>query len=240
MRSQSPITCELTVLEYMTEALQAVFDDVFYPDPQFRNLLITPDYPINKQQYPSIVVDVNIDDLSNAGLGHVEYFRLPNGNLRKWGHWMYSGSIDLTVFALSKLDRIVLSDSLVEILAFGKLDSHLQEFFWRIYGNPADDYDQAVARFQLALTTDKIQPSGQSVGPTPWESSDELIYSKRFSIPMFGGFYNAVGEESSEYVQRIDVYPFINGEDGADEFWVSDRVYEDYGTAHLHLEASSE
>jgi hypothetical protein len=240
VRSHSPIDLTVTTGTTLVEAIQAVFNED-YPEAQFQNLHLTLDFPTEPQEYPAILVSPNITRVYNAGLGHVEYFRDPEGNLRKWMHRGFEGSLDITLMTLnSSLDRDVLADSFLEMISFGKMDAQLNEFYWRVYGNPIDEYDQALARFQLGIGTDDISGGGNSTGPTPWQSEDDLVFSKRFSMPIMGGFYNAISESLNAYVRRIDMYAYINGVDDAAEFWVSEREYDDYGVVEGKGEASSE
>lgn len=238
MRALSPVNCTVMTTSTVVEALQAVFTDE-YAEPQFQNLLITPEFPVTKQEYPSILVNVNIGTVENMGVGHSELFRTPAGTLHRWGHRYFTGTVDMTCYALTTVDRNILADSLINILSFGRWDSSLTPFINTLWGDPADDYSQLAAMYQLELATDNIKGGGNGVGPVPWQTEDELLYSKRISLDFFGGFYSAVTEDLSQFVQRIDIYPHITGDPEPETgFTASSKVWDDTGRIDAIVEIS--
>lgn len=238
-RAGSAISCTTVSTQTMVRAIRSVFDGAFSEE-QFQNLRVTPQFPMSKHQYPAVLVDVDINEVTNAGVGHREFFADPSGDVREWGHRMFKGSISLGVMALSPLDRDVLTDKLIEMISFGRITAELRPFYYYIWGDPNSIPTQLQARYQLELNTDVLQMGAGSVGPVPWESEDELLYSKTITVEILGGFYNAVTEPVTDYIQRIDFYSLLYGEIDPNEVnWVSDLIYADSDTIEGFGEVSS-
>lgn len=182
-------------------ALQAAFDDNYNRDRQLENLRITPTFPIKKIDYPSVVVQYQNAFVANAGVAHVEWFPDPLGRLRQWNHSRFEGTINLTAFALSPLDRDILVDALVEVIRFGRLDEQLNRFYQLVYPEhtpPAPPVDPTdpwpaynVSLFnQLMLNSDRVSGIGDSVSVAPWQPEDVMVYSGGVSTDLHGAYYN--------------------------------------------------
>ena len=225
MRPGQSIQARRATARTIVTALRSVFT-ASYPEEQFRNLFISTDYPMSRQQYPAIYVDLKINRVRNAGIGHKEYFREPGGTLREWKHYMFDGSITLNVLALSSVDRDELIDTITELISMGRLYGYMLPFFDRIWGDPTAPYSQATARYQLEIQTDEMTFSQGSPSPVPWGSEDELAYGASVSFDMFGGFYNALDDTIKVPVSRIDMYPYITNSDKPEWVgWVSDKQF---------------
>lgn len=228
-RARSNISCTVVTTEVLVRAMREVFTGSFSEN-QFKNLRIVPQFPMSKDKYPCIVVEPDISVIRNAGVGHREYFRDPNDMVRLWQHRIFSGSLNITVMGLSILDRDVLADKIIELLSFGEIMEELYPFFYYIWGDP-DAPSGLLSRYQLELNLDEINVGSPSVTPTPWESEDELLYSKTISLEMMGGFYNALRDIPLDYIRRIDFYALLYGDiDPQEVNWVSDLIYADTST----------
>lgn len=164
----------------LTEALKQTFD-ISYPEPDFRNVHIDIEYPIDQQDYPSIWIDYeDTQDLIKAGIAHVETVDPVTHSARPpFTRMRFQGYISITVVAMTSLERDRLFDEVVRVVAFGNEDATLGRF--RAYINNND-------LIAFNINTDKIQPRGAAAAPgTPW-STDELMYERTLNLEMIGEF----------------------------------------------------
>jgi hypothetical protein len=188
------------LIRTLVPALRAVFDDTYNRERQLVGLKITESYPLQRVDYPCIVVKYEPTRVSNAGVGHEEWF-LDNTNvLRKWHHSRFEGTIDFEVFGLSPLDRDLLADALTEVIRFGRLDTQLLKFFEAIYG-AADDPVKLVFQ-QVTINADEVNFGGNSESIAPWQPEDVMVYETILSVNTMGGYYNVVPTDEWAYVTR--------------------------------------
>lgn len=164
----------------LTEALKQTFD-ASYPEPDFRNVHIDIEYPIDQQDYPSIWVDYeDTQDVVKAGIAHIETVDPVTNTVRPpFTRMRFQGYISITVVAMTSLERDRLFDEVVRVVAFGNEDDILGRF--RSYINNND-------LIAFNINTDKIQPRGAAAAPgTPW-STDELMYERTLNLEMIGEF----------------------------------------------------
>lgn len=186
------------------QALRDAFDANYDREPQFAELKITQKYPLQKIDYPCIVVEYQDQRVVNAGVGHVEWFPDPLGRLRKWNHSRFEGSLNFQIHALSTLDRDILADALVEIIRFGRLDPQLNRFYEVLYpehtppawdsgaADPNPFYEYNYSLFgQLMFDSDQVMGQGNSATVAPWQPEDVLVYSTGYSCVLHGGYYNS-------------------------------------------------
>ena len=101
------------------KALRDTFDSDFL-EPDFRNIKIDLEYPVDEQSYPSIWVDFEpLGNLSIVGIGHSEYTTAPGGSNEAY-RWRFAGHLSFTVVALTSLERDRLVDSLIKVFAFSR------------------------------------------------------------------------------------------------------------------------
>jgi len=206
-------------------ALRTAFDSLYDRDRQLVNLRITQQYPLQKIDYPSIVVEYQNRVVENAGVGHVEWFSDPLGRWRKWYHNRFEGTLNLRVYALSTLDRDIIADAIVELIRFGRLNQNLNRFFEIIYpeadnwGPQPDgswlDYDYNMFS-QLMLDSDRLVSSGDSVMIAPWQPEDVLVYTTGYSVALHGGYYNTNPAENWSRVTRIRIEAYATDQFGVD------------------------
>lgn len=202
------------VQDTIVKGLLRVFTDEFR-EKQLQGLHIVTEYPLKRQEYPSIIVDFEDDENRAAGVGHQEVFYDPNGILRVWDHRRFKGRINFRVYALSPIDRDIIYDALVETLSFGHLPTYSLQanLFSELYGDPDDPFDRFRALNQLNLNTDILRSGGKSASPAPWESEDDLVYTKTLTIEVNGGFYNQVPGKTlpqTATITAVHVYPHMN------------------------------
>lgn len=169
----------LTALKtLLVTALQQTFDDE-YPDPDWRNVRVGIEYPVEEQQYPGIWVDYDdTDTLQIAGVGHWELQDSEAGPIPTT-RWKFQGYVSLTVVALTSYERDRLYDEVVRVMAFGLQEPQTSDFRRIIESNP---YIAANCDF------DTLQPRGNNAAQgTPW-GTDEIIYERSLNFQVIGEF----------------------------------------------------
>lgn len=163
----------------VVEALQNTFNSS-YPDPAAQNVLVSIEYPIDQQSYPSIWVTYeDSDPLEIAGIDHKEFIAAPNNTFHEVTRWTFAGTISMTAVALSSLERDNLYDQLVRVYAFSRVEEAATDFRTTIENN---DF------VGLNVNWDQLRPFGDAATPgTPW-GTDEVIYEKSLSFDVEGEF----------------------------------------------------
>lgn len=183
----------------LVAALKTVFTEE-YPEPQLRNINVSTAFPLKRENFPAIIVNYNESAVMNAGVGHVEYIEDENFMAFPAKHFRFEGSIEFVTTALTPLDLDTISDSIVELLAFGRLDALLNKFFDRIYKDVADSA-------QISFHSDYLSPLGETQMSTMWGSEDGIVYQGGYSVAVSGGFYNQIKENDlASFLDNIIVY----------------------------------
>lgn len=198
------------ITEGFIDAFRDVFDNAYNRDQQLVDLRVTQTYPLQKIDYPTLVINYSDQRVSNVGVGHEEWFDDINGVYRKWYHSRFEGSLELELYALTPLDRDLLADAVVDVLRFGRLDPELTKFFTDIYGDPTAEVSFQVD--QLVINTDEIMGRGNTSAIAPWAPEDQLVYSTAYSVEIQGGFYNTTITDTYEFVSDVEVYEYPQGE----------------------------
>jgi hypothetical protein len=158
----------------LTLALRKTFD-AFYPDEKLRSLYVSIEYPIEKQQYPSIWVNFEETALHTSGVSHLEIDEDGNRILR----WSYSGSVSYTIAALSSLERDLIFDELIRVIAFGRADDARNAF---------REYVEDNSLIAMNFNFDEVEVHGDAATPgTPWDT-DEIIYERTVVMEVIGEF----------------------------------------------------
>lgn len=207
---QGVVSHRRLALRTVVLALQSVFGNTYDREPQFVDLKVTTEFPLVEVDYPCITVEYEPQRVVNAGVGHEEWFVDANRILRKWNHSRFEGQVIFNVFALSKLDHDLLSDALMEVIRFGRLDPNLLPFFTSIYGDP--NAPVSLQFSQIMLNADELDFGGDSVSPAPWQPEDTLVYTSDISTTLHGGFYNVLPQDTWGYVTRASAEPYPQGE----------------------------
>lgn len=223
------------VTEGVVSALRDTFGATYNREPQLANLRVTNDHPLTEIEYPCIVVEYEPSRIRNAGVGHEEWFVDANNVFRKWHHSRFEGSVTFSIYGLSTLDRDLLSDALIEVLRFGRLDVQLDKFFIDIYGDPASTTVDLLFS-QLMLNVDDIAGGGNSEGLAPWSPEDTLVYSTSHSLEIHGGYYNVIPTQTWQVVTKATASPYEEDVEFTLPFpnpaaaWTNPFVYEDEAT----------
>lgn len=193
----------------LVEGLQGVFSN--HLDIALRDVRVTVDFPRTQAAYPAVVIRFYERNVFNAGIGHREIIQDENGDNWIFKHYFYRGDVEFSIYALSSWDRDLISDTLIQTIGMGDLNSYTNRFLARIW--PDDDgavYPDALAHF-ININTDEITGFGENTSQVPWESEDDLIYSTSYRCAVFGEFYNPPPQMPVGLITKVNQYPYIAG-----------------------------
>ena len=121
----------LTVLKTaLVEGIKVVFDQD-YPEPDFRGIHASIEYPVEQTDYPVIWVDYSdTAALQIAGIHHREKgpVSADGTSQRIFTRWKFTGYASFTVVALTSLERDRLYDEIVRVMAFGQVVDNVSDF----------------------------------------------------------------------------------------------------------------
>lgn len=188
----------------VVDALRQVFLSD-YPDPEFANRVnVTLEYPLSEIHYPAIMVTFNEGTIHIAGVGHRELTNDGKGGGNQMiAHWRFEGTITFTIYALSNLDRDLLSAALVNIIAFHGATSGNSRFYTEIFDSEYID---------MQLGMDKITPSGDQVEAVPWDDPTRRLYTASYSVPIIGEFYAVRDTGLLVTIDDVEVFPYRPGQ----------------------------
>lgn len=170
------------MLTLIQEATEELFGDQF-PFDKMRGLWVGMEYPMDETHYPGAWVGFEPNgDVRNVGIGHVEIVDgSAPGSFRKAYRWNFSGVIEITIAALTSLERARMIDWLVKAIAFG----HIEE------GGPLSAFRAAITTNDLVgvnVIWEAFTVGGFAETPgTPW-GTDDVIYEGTVSLTVEGEF----------------------------------------------------
>jgi hypothetical protein len=165
------------------------------------------EYPTDARQYPNILIRVHEQSIAAAGVGHIEYFFNPvTSGIDSYRHTYYHAIAEFEIFALSSLDRDLVSDSLVQILKMPDMAVYTNIFFNEIFDIeiPAPNLNY------VNMNIDEIDGMGESISPVPWGSENQLVYQTGYRQKVFGEFYSLPPNNAPVgMIEAVDLYPYI-------------------------------
>lgn len=198
----------------IVEGLRTVYGS--HPDLLIRNTKVTLEFPNTKENYPTIVVRFLEGTVSNAGVGHAEFISSDpdeeNSEVSthiEFKHYFYKGNIEFRIYALSTLDRDLISDSLVQVLAMGDVLAYTRPFKIRVYSRTATP--QSPWNF-INLNTDILNSNGDSQLPAPWGPEDVQVFQTGYRIGVFGEFYSVPPDTTLQRIEAVNIYPYVEGD----------------------------
>lgn len=189
------------------EALKSVF--VSNPNTDFQGdntPKISIEYPINQSHYPGIWVQFADDaEISIAGIGHTEMTKDTTAHtISRVSRWRFSGSVTMTITALSSYERDRLYDEVVRIFIGARFNADLSSFRQMIETN---DLVAMNANF------DDLQPFGdQTPMGTPW-GTDEILYEKSLSFDIIGEFLTDTLTQTLVPLSSVTFIDYVEGTD---------------------------
>lgn len=192
----------------VTEALRSVFANHPNVDFQGENKpLVSIEYPVEQSHYPGVWVQyADNAEVTIAGIGHVETsVDEEEETYSEVSRWKFSGSVSLTMVALSSYERDRLYDEMVRTFIGARFNPALKPFREKIETN---DLIAMNANF------DDVQPFGdQASMGTPW-GTDEIIYEKSLSFDVIGEFLT---DKLTRELVPLSEVRFIKYVDGSQE-----------------------
>lgn len=199
VRREPTVQYRRLIKRTLVAALKTVFTEE-YPEQQLRGINVSTAFPLKRENFPAIIVNYSESVVQNAGVGHIEYLEDEDFLTIPAKHFRFEGTIEFVTTALTPLDLDTISDSVVELLAFGRLDALLNRFFDRIYAEVPDSA-------QISFHSDYLSPLGETQMATLWGSEDGIVYQGGYSIAVSGGFYSTIREQDvAGFIDNIIVY----------------------------------
>ncbi len=193
------------LLTLLKEAMDRTFDDEF-PEPDFRNMKVSLEYPADVALYPGIWVDFSpVGELQVAGVDHAEYSEASEtGRVRPLRRWTFQGYATYTIVALSSFERARIFDQVINVLAFGdQAGGALSEFRQTI-----EDNDLIACNFDF----DQIGVGGFAQAPgTPW-GTDEIIYEATVTMECLGEFVSDLVSATLVPLSAVRIYEYPQGQ----------------------------
>lgn len=193
----TPIKYTTLITKAAVAALESVYTDE-YPVPQFQNLTVVHRFANEEENYPLILVRWHPNRVWNAGIDHFENLPDAYGFTRKFRHFLFDGQMEFVVMARTVYDYQLLLDSVVDLFAFGQLNTLTDHFFEKIYRD--EDF---LNGDQITLMTDSLQVSSMDNTPVPWGSDDQFIFQSSIMVEAFGGFYSAQEDNVYHFVEQV-------------------------------------
>lgn len=163
------------------EAVQHLFGADF-PYEDMKGMKVHTDYPLDKASYPGLWVQfVPQGEVKNAGIGHEEWIDVGDGPI-KFSTWTFGGAVEITVAALSSLERAIQIDWLSKGVAFSTSDEA---------NNPLSRFREMVEENDLVgmnVIWESFIITGFAETPgTPW-GTDDVIYEATVTLTVHGEF----------------------------------------------------
>lgn len=185
----SPIGYKLNLKRAMVNSLKTVFN-LNHPDTTMKNLFISMEWNERPQQFPCLMVSYAEKSLKNIGVGHLGLFETN----KIYKRWLYEGTIMVTIFAHTSLQRDFISDQFVNMFSFGGLSPQSAIFMRYFHENQGLD---------VQVMSDILNPLAESAQKgSSWGVEDVTIYSCGYSFGVLGSYHSA--DESFDYVRRVN------------------------------------
>ena len=191
---KAPINYKMEIKRAVVKSFQNVFNSTedYFPGYKSSELLtnshITIEYPQKPEQYPSLIIGFKERELKSAGIAHSEIVE----NTAVVQRWLFQGSISIEVFALTSMDRDFISDSVVNMLSFGRIEG----FSFR-------DYIENNAQVDIQLSVGSLIPtSEQTMSGVSWGLTDQRIYTVGYEFGCLGGFVSTTN--NYDYISGFD------------------------------------
>jgi hypothetical protein len=190
-----------------------------HPSATVSGTQVTVDMPRTKSAFPAIVIKFYEREMPNAGVGHYEYVLDPDFPedeqiYTKVYHRMYKGDVEWSIYGLSSVDRDLVRDALIEVLAMQELTTGGSAFISRMYDD-LNTTPYGASHFPV-LNLDLITGYGEAESMPVWAPEDSLVYSVKYRVPIFGEFYSNIApvRTSTGFVEEVDVYPWATSVGG--------------------------
>lgn len=185
-------------LTLFDQAMKSVFTASF-PVERFRDLHVSVDYPAQEVDYPGIWVGFDISaPLTAAGIAHYELDETSHPLYR----WRFQGHASYTIASLRSLERALLFDEVVKVLAFPDSAAAYGAFHGLIEDNPY---------IGVSLNADEVEVVGMAeMSGTPW-GTDDTIYEVTVRVEVIGEFVSDPATAALAELSQVTFHHFADG-----------------------------
>ncbi len=188
----------------IVSSLRPLFSQPEFPIDDLRGrVYVGLEYPLTNVQFPAIYVTFQETQLRSVGVGHTEELTSEDNLPEFLKHWMFIGSVNFNILALSPEERDQLASALINILVFGDQNSWLNQFQQNVFNSNYID---------LQYLQEVIHPGGEQSGQTPWQSETEMVFGVNYAIDVLGEFYSNPLTDELIRIEHVDVFPYRKGE----------------------------
>ena len=188
----------------IVSSLKPLFSQPEFPIDDLRNhVYVGLEYPLTDVLFPAIYITFQEQQLRSVGVGHTEELTAEDGAPIRYKHWMFTGSVNFNIMALSPTERDQLSSILINILAFGDMNGWLNQFQQSVFTS---------SYIYLQYLKEIIHPMGETIGSVPWDSETEMIFSTNYAIDVLGEFYSNIYTGDLIEVEHVDIFPYREGD----------------------------
>lgn len=192
------------VLTVWVEAINLLMDN--HPNPDLLDIPVLTDYPQAEVNYPGIWVNFTMQgDVKNVGIGHIEYSEDAEGDVHEVYRWHFGGFIELTIGAMSNLERALLLDGITKDIAVARVDKN-REGVLRSHIENNDLIGQIVTWESFT-----ISGFGEAQG-TPW-GSDDVIYEATVTLTIAGEVVLDPLTGALVPLSEVVITPVVEGQD---------------------------
>lgn len=198
-----PISYKIEVKRAIVQAFRTTFHAADFYSELLKKSNITIEYPTTPEQYPAIIVGFKEQQLRSAGIGHA----ITDNNNLVYTEWVFIGEITLDIMALTSVDRDYISDAVINLLSFG-----------RVEGYSFRQYVEENNSVNMILNVGSILPTGENtMSGASWGLTDTRVYQCGYSFGVFGQFKS----DSNYYdlVAQVEGDAFIGGDDLPESNW---------------------
>lgn len=161
------------------EAFTAVFDNDYPWHADLQDVQILTEYPLQEVNYPGIWIDfAPVGVAKNVGIGHVEYAETGTGGFTEVYRWQFGGQVEVTIGAMSNLERALLLDEVARVIAVSRADENNEGALRKSI------HENDLIGMNVVWESFTISGLGETQG-TPW-GADDVIYEATISLEVSG------------------------------------------------------
>jgi hypothetical protein len=204
------------LLTLLDQALKSTFQN-YTTSPDFADLHISVEYPVDRGDYPSIWVDFEPEgNLQTMGINRHEID--PSllaedpallDDISQYQRWSYRGYATYTIGTLSSFERARLTDEIIRIMAFGSENPDTATFRQTIEDNP-----YIGCNFDFDSLT--LRGKGEAMR-TDWEAQ-AIVYEITVAMGCFGEFISDKHTGTLAILRKFNLFPWPQGEGFPDPF----------------------
>jgi hypothetical protein len=208
IRPMATLSYKTFLKRIVVQSLRDAFNG--HPDPTVASTFVSVDYPHSIEDFPVVIVKFYERDISNIGVGHVEYLpTIVDGEVTavtQYYHRWYKGDVEFEIFGLSSLDRDTVADAFIEVIAMFDATPGGAAFWNRMYDSNSDAF---YGEWHYVVLNQNVPAGfGEMQQIAPWMPEDVLVYQTSYRIPVMGEFYSNTPNTPNTpgFVDEVDLY----------------------------------